>query len=299
MPDQQPDVTTPPSQGADYDPELFGDVLNEQSWNATPDHAKQRYAKLGSKLRNAEQDRQRALERADALERRFAELEQKVSANQRPAEPTAEGIEALSDTDAKKAIREIRKAQQAAVDPDRSDEERAAARQRLAALDDPDTMVVDLTTMLAERKAGKTVEAFRSERDAAESEQQQQQRVVQTLIGRYGQDAMNPKSELAQAALGLLKDWTTEYGLTGSDINGAWTLKAFAEAAQQVKQGNRGGRVSDPRHLAVNGPGVRDSVGFDEIAALEKKAKQGDWKAKRKVMSAKMAQFYKANYGRE
>jgi len=259
-----------------YDPSTMGDIVSEGAFDESPGWMKERFGRFSKKnreLENQARDKDQqliaALNQIQVLEKGF----QQDTASD-PVAPTPQ----FSEADLLAAVEKYDGYQRVLMDPNVDEETRMDASRKLRDL--PPGTLAKVYKELADLTSKNAVSELRSELEERAQKSSVESAAMQKLFSTYGQDAVNPNSALAQKALEKLKSWQSEFGLTGQDVGGFVTAKAFEEASQELKrEKSRGGRDSDPRRLAVGAPGERGSGVASHIAAL--KGDSGDWKAAR------------------
>lgn len=220
------------------------------------------------------------------LAERLSRLEQNGSAKAREPEP--EGLAKYPMAELKEAkIKAQRALHAAAINPE--DEE---ARKQ-AALVTPELMD-SLDEEIRRRERQEDLKGLRSELGAKEQRSAAEMRFKQRLVSKFGNEALDPTSDLFKRASEMYREKATEWGV--QDDNGALTVLAFEEAYREIRGRDRGGRGSeaDLRRLAVESQTRREVETHNVIAALKK---QGDWKADVKANQIELGQWLEHQRG--
>ncbi len=115
------------------------------------------------------------------------------------------------------------------------------------------------------------------------------------LRAEHGDAVMDMSSDLMKRAAQLFSSVSPRYN--NDDGNGAITREAVRLASDEMREGNRDGRVLDNSahgRLAVEGEARREASRDSNAAALAARAEQGDWKAGRQLSQDKVAKFLEA-----
>jgi len=277
---------------AGYDPSMEDAGITQESFNQSPNWAKERFGKLT-------RQREEARERADAAERRLANLEGKFegleSRVQQPSQPREEpkGLDRYTKVSELKAVQKrLYEFQALASDPDAEPEARQAARAQLSQIDDVAGTLADINERIADIKVSERLGGFEKQLSEREAAAAGMNSLTQSLFLEYGEDAIRQGSALNKAASGLIQEWIDSGDVTASNARDPFVLKsAYKEAASKIKY-NRGGRGSDPRHSAVESGGAsRGPANQDAIAALKQRAQAGDYQAGKKARNMELSGF--------
>lgn len=279
--------------GPMYDDGLSEAGISEESFERSPEWARERFAKLAEQ-KHAERKRAEAAEaRLAAHQARLSALEEQMAApRQSQSSAPKTGLDQFETPEALRSIaKKLYQFQQAAVDPDLAPEDRAAAKAELAKIEDVPGTLIEIQDRIARMRAEELLGRDRAERDKQAKAAGKNSDLARRLVVKYGQDALDRDSSLSKKAVELIQDWMADGTVTEDSDNLFVTLQAYKEAAALVNK-NRGGRGSDPRHSAVEGNGTAGAVASESvIAALEKRAQEGDRNASRKVQKLKFSTF--------
>lgn len=280
-----------------YDPETMGEVLTADEYRNSPAWFRERMGHMARTKNEAKQEATSLRSEIEALRSEFGEIRSRLS-NPAPKadEPEKPFVKKATEEQLKSAATRIMGLQELARDPDASPEERAEAKKQLSGLGDAPSVLFDIQQEIADRRAAMAAGALREEFQGKSDADQARSALVNRLFTSYGADAINKESPLAKAAFGKLKTWATEYGITADQVSDFMTIKAFEEAASELRTKTPGRRGADPRQSAVMGTNgsARQDHG-DIIEALERKGQKGDWKASRKASELKLNKWLDAN----
>lgn len=270
-----------------YDPDVHGGEggVTEAEWNSLPGWRRGAIHKQAVRRREAEQKALRAEGAVEQMRRELAELKASVQNNQsKPAEPEPEGWAAVKTPKLEDYVRLADKTILAlSLNP--NDDALKEQAQRI----DPD-MLMQARRELAKRDAGGAV----AEKEKSWNEQKSKEQAAAQMHGylrnQYGDDVLNPKSELMRAA-------AQEYEQMADvgRIFGDATRVKEAIAAAHKRLHNTGRAISDNERarLQIEGGVRREASPFNEIDALRAK---GDWKSKgqavEKALDLALGQIY-------
>ena len=284
--DDRQDENTATSHG--YDESTMGDVLSQDEYNNSPAWFKERMGKMARQKNEAIEQSAAFRSELDQMRGQIQEIRNTPQANQQDVAEDKPFIKRASIAELEDTAVQIIELRDLANDPSASDEERAEARASLGkAGKSPAKLLISLQREIAERQAASAAGTVRDEFSQRTILKDRQDALVNKLFSDFGQDVVNQNSPLSKAAFAKIKAWTKEYGLTAAQVDGFMTHKAFQEAATELRAGAPGNRGADPRTSPVLGGNVsRQQDGNDDLAVLERRGQQGDWKA-RKVVAAK------------
>jgi hypothetical protein len=277
----------------EYDDGLADVGVTEEAFSASPEWAKERFAKLAAQKHSEKRRAEEAERVAASYQARLTALESQLG-NQTHTPPSqpATGLDQFDTVDKLKAVaKKLLSYQQMAVDPDLTADQRRAARAELDRIEDVPGTLLDIHERIAAKRTDEMLGKDRQERDAKERTAGKQNDLARRLVVKYGQDAINKESDLSKKAVEIMQDWMADGLVDESSDTTFVALQAFEKAANGLNK-NRSGRGADPRHSAVEGSGTAGKATSDSvIAALERRAQEGDRVAGKKVQKAKLGNF--------
>ena len=271
-----------------YDESTMGDVLSQDEYNNSPAWFKERMGKMARQKNEALEQSAAFRSELDQMRGQIQEIRNTPQANQQDVAEDKPFIKRASIAELEDAAVQIIELRDLANDPSASDEERAEARASLGkAGKSPAKLLISLQREIAERQAASAAGSVRDEMAQNTLATEARNTLINRLFSDYGQDAINQNSPLAKAAFAKIGDWVRNGDLKKNEITDFVTRRAFQEAATELRAGAPGNRGADPRTSPVLGGNVsRQQDGNDDLAVLERRGQQGDWKA-RKVVAAK------------
>lgn len=279
--------------GPSYDPAMEDAGISEEAFSASPEWAKARFNKLAAQKHEERKRADEAERRAAALEARLGAVEEYGQRQASPAQSQPKtGLDQFETPEAlRKVAKRIQEYQSLAVDPDLEPEQRQAAKAELSKIEDPHGTLVDIYSRIARMESEGIWKKDRAERDQKEKLAGRHSELARRLVLSHGQDAIDRNSDLSKKATALIQEWMND-GLVDQNSDTTFvTVQAYKQAAESLNK-NRGGRGSDPRHSAVEGTGTAQRAASPSvIAALERRAQEGDKVAGKKASKLKFESF--------
>jgi hypothetical protein len=280
----------------EYDPSTMGDVLSQDEYNNSPAWFKERMGKMARQKNEAVQQSAAFRSELDQMRGQIQEIRNTPQPDRQELAEEKPFLQRASETELKNAAVRIMGLQDLARDPDATPEERAQAKESLNAVGSPAEVLFNIQQEISDRKANKAAGSVRDEITQRTRATDARNALVNRLFTDFGQDAINKNSPLSKAAFAKIRGWTQEHGITADQVNDFMTHKAFQEAATELRAGAPGNRGADPRTSPVLGSNVsRQQDGNDDLAVLERRGQQGDWKARKIVAAKKLERWLEAS----
>lgn len=252
-----------------YDPELMGDHVSEEDFNKEPVWRREKMVRLASRANENKDRANRAEGAVEQMRRELADLKASIQTNQtKPAEPEPQGWDAVKTPKLEEYVTRAEQTLHAAVlNPDNEDIKRQA--QSI----DP-AMLAQARRELAKRDAGASVAEREKSWQADKAKEQAAAQLHGYLRNKYGDDVLNPKSELMRAAVSEYEQMADVGRIFG---DAARIDRAIEVAHKRLHNTGRAIRDDERARLQIEGGVRREASPFNEIDALRAK---GDWKSK-------------------
>lgn len=280
-----------------YDADSMEGVITSDEFNNSPEWFKERMGKMARQKNEARETSDTLRSQMDTLRGEINDVRSLAQTVPEPVQDNSDKpfVQRSSPTELRAAATKIMDLQGLSNDPDVTPEQRAAARDQLSGLGNVSEILFDIHQEIATRGNSSTKTEILGEIQQHNAATDARNALVNKLFTSFGNDAINKNSLLSQAAFAKIQGWTKEHGLTAERVDDFMTYKAFQEAASEQKSQAPGGRGADPRTSPVlGGAGANPNRSGDtELAALAKRAEQGDWKAGRKASAIKFEEFLK------
>ena len=255
-----------------YNPDLMGDTIKEEEFNQLPDWKKQRFSEMAAKRWASMKELERERGRNNQIAAELSELRKMVmnGNGHKPAEPQKEGMDAIATPKLREFVTLAEKTLHAlSLDPSNEDVRKQAA-------DIDPALLATAREHLARRAALDALGERESKWTAEKQTEAKQRAFAQQLVSEFGNDVMNPQSELMKAAAEE-EGATSSYGVTlGRE---AQMYLAIQRAHQRLSGSRNRMSPSDLQRLNVEGGARREAAPINQIAALKAQAGRGDWKA--------------------
>lgn len=254
-----------------YDPALFADQgVSEEDFNSEPSWRREKMVRLASRASEHKERAAKAEGAVEQMRRELAELKSSLqaSANKQP-EPEPKGWDAVPNAKLEDYVTLAEKTMHAALLSPENEEIR-----KQAANIDP-VMLATARRELAKRDALGGVAEKEKTWAAEKSKEREQGALLSRLRSDFGDDAVNPRSELLRSAAEELKEMAEERRLFGEN---AAAYMAVQRAHQRLN--GRNGRAmtdSERARLGIEATVRREASPLNEIEALRQR---GDWKSR-------------------
>lgn len=252
-----------------YDPELMADHVSEEDFNKEPVWRREKMVRLASRANENKDRANRAEGAVEQMRRELADLKASIQTNQaKAAEPEPQGWDAVKTPKLEEYVTRAEQTLHAAVlNPDNEDIKKQA--QSI----DP-AMLAQARRELAKRDAGASVAEREKSWQADKAKEQAAAQLHGYLRNKYGDDVLNPKSELMRAAVSEYEQMADVGRIFG---DAARIDRAIEVAHKRLHNTGRAIRDDERARLQIEGGVRREASPFNEIDALRAK---GDWKSK-------------------
>lgn len=255
-----------------YDADLHGGEggVSEAEWNSLPGWRRGAINKQATRRREAEQKAARAEGALEQTRREMAELKAMIQQGQnKQAEPEPQGWDAVKTP---KLEEYVTRAEQTAhaysLNPDNED-----LKRQYASLDP--AMLAQARRELAKRDAMGGVAEKEKTWEQQKAKEREQGALLAKLRADFGDDAVNPRSELLRAAAEELNDMADERRLFGEN---AAAYRAVERAYKRLNgRSERTMSESDRARLGIESGVRREASPLNEIESLRAR---GDWKSR-------------------